>query len=160
LLNELPSSIGIVLPLFFPLQCCYIHCCFLKILLCQFHCWQIVMSSIECCFSGTWSFHRYLPGGSLGIKVGTHVRKWVSKLDPFQDLTFEREKNPFQDENAPNHTLFWLKFVWGTLFRTTNAENDPLMLNCNDFHIPKQDTRVSCPMSKTDPFSPDVAVAL
>jgi hypothetical protein len=41
----------------------------------------------------------------------------------------------------------------------TNAEHDPLMLNFNDFHIPKQDTRVSCPMSKTDPFLPDFAVA-
>jgi hypothetical protein len=37
-----------------------------------------------------------------------------------------------------------------TLFSTTNAENDPLMLNINDVivHIHKQDTRVSCPMSK------------
>jgi hypothetical protein len=32
------------------------------------------------------------------------------------------------------------------------------MPNFNDFHIPKRDTHVFCPMSKTDPFSPDFAV--
>jgi hypothetical protein len=90
--------------------------------------------------------------------VGTHVRKWISKLDPFQDLTFEK-KTTF---SGPATNIIPLSHVFvegGTLFRTTNAEIDPLMLNFNDFHIPKQDTRVSCLMSKTDPFSPDFAVA-
>jgi hypothetical protein len=30
-------------------------------------------------------------GGALGVKVGTHVRIWVSKLYPFQDLSFEKK---------------------------------------------------------------------
>jgi hypothetical protein len=54
---------------------------------------------------------------------------------------------------------FLVEFFLCTLYRTTNAENDPLMLKYNDFHITKQDTQVSCPMSKTYPFSPDFAVA-
>jgi hypothetical protein len=68
--------------------------------------------------------------------VGTHVRKWVLKLDPFQDLTFEKEKKTF---SGPATNIIPLSHVFvegGTLSRTTNAEIDPLMLNFNDFHIP------------------------
>jgi hypothetical protein len=38
----------------------------------------------------------HAPVGSLGVKVGTHVRKWVSKIDPFQDLTFEKKNTLFR----------------------------------------------------------------
>jgi hypothetical protein len=90
------------------------------------------------------------PGGSLGVKVGTHVKKWVSKLDPFKDVTFEKK-----NFSGPATNIIPLSHVFvegGTLFRTTNAEIDPLMLNFNDFHIPKQDTRCPAPCPKQTPF--------
>jgi hypothetical protein len=83
------------------------------------------------------------PGGSLGVKVDTHVRKWVSKLDPFQDLTFEIKKT-FSGLKGTKSYPFLVEIVLCTLFRTTNAENNPLMLNFIDFHIPKQDTDLKC----------------
>jgi hypothetical protein len=44
-------------------------------------------------------------GGSLGVKVGTHGRKCVSNLDPFQDLTFEK-KTIF---SGPAKNYIWVR---------------------------------------------------
>jgi hypothetical protein len=61
----------------------------------------------------------YDPGGSLGVEVGNHVRKLVSKLDPFQDLTFEKNTpisgpaeitHPYQD--APNHNTSFYQQIF------------------------------------------------